>query len=123
MQFLSRSTQAVLLLTVLGLVAAGPVMASNSFVTMKIVEDGVRMAETDIVVYLSYDKIEVTTDAQGLVTFPVKTGAGFWLEVNGERVAQFFRQSEIVGEPYTVDVAVIGTMPWPSGTETHEVVR
>jgi hypothetical protein len=43
-----------------------------------------------VVVYLSYGVLAGFSDAEGTLIFDGVEGRGFWLEINGERLSDFF---------------------------------
>jgi hypothetical protein len=73
-------------------------------------KDGIStVSNTDVTLYLSYGKEVAMTGADGKVAFEVSNAKGFWIEVNGRRLARFFQIGQV---PQVIDIAAIGTMQW-----------
>jgi hypothetical protein len=93
----------------LGLLSATPAFAAED-VSLTIVDQEVPLAGAEVAIFLSDGMHSGITDSEGLVTFSVEYGRGFWVEVNGERLDQFYF---VESAPYLVDLALVGTIDWP----------
>ena len=90
---------------------AGPAWSASA-VSFKVEDRGTTLANTPVVLFTSYGKLEGTTSQQGQVSFQIDRGKGFWVEINGSRLNRFF---EVGTVPAVLDVAQIGTMIWKGG--------
>jgi len=91
------------------LLGPGSVAAAEQ-VTLKIEDQGQPVAAAEVVIFLSCDRIEATTDALGAASFDIECGGrGFWVEVDGKRLAEFYWVGRV---PEKIDVASVGYMAW-----------
>lgn len=83
--------------------------ASSATISFQI-KDGERvLSNTEVTLFLSYGKEIATSNETAQVNFEVDKCRGFWVEVEGKRLAQFF---EIGRVPQVIDVRRTGTMSW-----------
>ena len=73
-------------------------------------DQGAPLVGSEVVVFFSTGAKEATTDEEGHVSFRVDGERGFWVEVDGERLNEFFFVDQ---RSFDIDVAVVGTMEWP----------
>jgi hypothetical protein len=100
-----------LLATPLVCAAGAPIGQSPHPVKITLAEQGRPLAEAQVTIILSDMAMTAKTDQDGFVSFPVEIGRkGFWLEVNGQRLDEFFF---VRNNPFTLDVSAIGYMDWP----------
>lgn len=90
---------------------AGPAWSAST-VSFKVADQGSTLANTPVILFTSYGKLEGTTSQEGQVSFQIDRGKGFWVEINGSRLNRFF---EVGSVPAVLDVAQIGTMIWKGG--------
>jgi hypothetical protein len=95
---------------VLGLFVAGTVHAGTR-VNLKVVKDGVPQTGAKVVLYTSYGTETAVAGKDGQVTFDLRSGRGFWVEVDGERLARFYSLTE--KSITVIDLAKVGKMEWP----------
>lgn len=107
----ARSIGALGLLMLVAVLIAGPAWSAST-VSFKVTDQETTLANTPVVLFTSYGKLEGTTSQQGQVTFQIDRGKGFWVEINGSRLNRFF---EVATVPAVLDVARIGTMTWKGG--------
>jgi hypothetical protein len=69
-------------------------------------------ARVPVVLYFSAGKVTATTDRLGRATFPPQDGEGFWVEIEGLRLAKFFSVDNV---PLVIDIDKVGTMKWSGG--------
>jgi hypothetical protein len=75
------------------LLILGGVGASNAANLEVTLIDGntqLPVAEANVEIFLSYGVLTAQTDADGTVIFDDVYGRGFWVEVNGERLPDFY---------------------------------
>jgi len=84
--------------------AVSPAAAAPATVSFKVVKADVPVANTEVVLILSYGTEVATTNAKGEVSFHVGAGKGYWVEVGGRLLDSFF---EIPTTPPVVDIAKI----------------
>lgn len=76
-----------------------------------VAEQGRPLEAAEVTIILSDMAMVASTDQNGFVSFPIEVGrTGFWLEVNGQRLDEFFF---VKSNPFTLDVSVVGYMDWP----------
>ena len=97
---------------VLGLLVAGTADAAT-IANLKLVKDGVPQAGAEVVIYTSYGTETATTGEEGQVTFDLRCGRGFWVEVDGERLAPFYSLTET--STTVIDLAKVDKMEWRGG--------
>jgi hypothetical protein len=86
-----------------------PVFAAEE-VSLTIMDTDVPLSGMQVEVFFSDGSQSGITDDQGFVAFSVEYGRGYWVEVNGERIAEFFY---IADGHQNVDLATAGTIDWP----------
>jgi hypothetical protein len=96
----------------LGIVLAALASAARAAteIRFQVLNSGSPMSDAEVVLYLSYGAETGRADVNGNVVIPIEKGRGYWIEVNGARLKQFFYVDQT---PAVIDVAVIGTMEWP----------
>jgi hypothetical protein len=79
---------ALTLLLVLGSVG----ISSAAELTISVVDEDTQLPVqgASVKVYLSYALLEAETGIEGLVSFDNVIGRGFWVEIDGERQAEFY---------------------------------
>jgi len=79
--------------------------------TLQIVftNSGTPVAGGEVVLFFSNEAISTVTDQAGLARFSIESGKGFWIEVNGQRLAKFYSMTQ---PPANIDIATVGTMQW-----------
>ncbi len=92
-------------------ILSGSADAANEL-SLTILDNGVPVVGAEVTVYLSYGAEKGFTDENGVVTFEIENGKGFWVEVAGERLDHFYETQAIA---QTIDLAQVGTMEWPNG--------
>jgi len=108
---MNRATRALRgagLAAILGVIVLGSAGAGTE-VVLTIQDDAVAVAEAQVEIFLSNEHLVGQTDSDGVVAFQVESGRGFWIEVNGERLAQFFFVDQA---PLQIDLATVGTIEW-----------
>ena len=95
----------------LGLALAGTAQAATS-ISFKMKNGNATLSNTQVTLYLSYGTELATTDATGKGSFEIGQGRGFWVEVNGQRLARFFYVDSV---PEVIDIAETGVMRWRGG--------
>ena len=96
------------LLAALAGMAVGGAQAATDL-TLTIVNDSEPVVGAQIEIFLSNDYQLAATDDLGQVTFEVESGRGFWLEVDGERLAEFYFVDDA---PESIDLATTDTIEW-----------
>lgn len=105
-------TKVTAFLVLLLLVASS---ASAATLSVQFMNGKVPVANAPVVAYLSNARLEATTNASGVATFDVPKASYMWLEVNGQRLNQLFREGEIAAP---INVLVIGFMTWMGGKKS-----
>ena len=100
----------VLLGLCVALIAVAAAAMAATEVRFQLMNNGTPMSNAQVVLYLSYGAENGRADANGGVAIEIQEGRGYWIEVNGARLKQFFLVDQT---PAVIDVAVIGTMEWP----------
>jgi hypothetical protein len=93
----------------LALLSPTPTFAAEE-VSLTILDQDVPLAGAEVTIFLADFMYTGVTNEDGIVEFSVDYGRGFWVEVNGERLADFYFVEDA---PYTVDLAFVGTIDWP----------
>lgn len=93
----------------LAIVSSTPAFAAEE-IALTILDTDVPLAGAEVTIFLSDGMQTAVTDVEGLATFSIDYGRGFWVEVNGDRLAQFFFVADGAQD---LDLAAIGTMNWP----------
>ena len=70
---------------------------------------GTPVAGAEIALFFSNDVVTAVSDKNGVAQFSIDRGKGFWVEVNGQRLAKFY---SIDQPPASIDMASVGTMVW-----------
>lgn len=96
------------LVAILGAFGLGSAQAGDD-VALTISDAGRAVGGVKVEIFLSNTHLSGQTDAQGLVAFEVESGKGFWVEVNGERLAEYFFVEQA---PFAIDLASIDTIEW-----------
>ena len=91
------------------LLSPAPASAAEE-VSLTILDEDVPLAGVEVSIFLADAMHTAVTDAEGVVNFMVEYGRGFWVEVNAERLDQFYFVEDA---PYVVDLALVGTIDWP----------
>lgn len=92
-----------------GVVSVTPAGAAQD-ITLTIVDHDVPLAGVEVAIFLSDGMQTGVTNENGLVTFTIDYGKGFWVEVNGDRLNQFYFVDDA---PYALDLSLVGIMNWP----------
>jgi hypothetical protein len=100
-----------LVLLAVALLAAPSARAASDLILL-FEDDGAPVQGATIDIFLSTGAYTTITDAEGFAIFQIEAGKGFWVEVNGERLDQFFSTDEAT---HIIDIATIGRMQWPRG--------
>jgi hypothetical protein len=111
MRLIARSTGLLGLFMLVAVLVAGPAWSAGT-VSFQVTQQGTAIANTPVVLFTSYGRVEGRTNQQGQVSFDFGKGKGFWVEVNGARLNRFF---EVATVPAVLDVNQIGTMTWKGG--------
>jgi hypothetical protein len=98
-------------LALCGLVLFSPIGASAAEeISLTIMDQDVPLAGAEVTVFFADFMLTGVTDEQGVVDFSIDYGRGFWMEVNGARLAEFYFVED---SPLSVDLAFVGTIDWP----------
>ncbi len=104
----TRALRSAGLAAVLGIIGLGSARAGTE-VVLTIYDDAAAVAGAQVEIFLSNEHLAGQTNNDGIVAFQVESGRGFWIEVNGERLAQFFFVDQA---PIQIDLATMGTIEW-----------
>ncbi len=102
--------QGKLVLTVMGLLlcASTTAMAATD-IQITVLDNGTAVAEAEITLYQSADMQTAVTDEHGVANVELEYNGGFWVEVNGKRLAEFFEAGRATVE---IDLATVEIMEW-----------
>ena len=84
-------------------------------VTLTFTHGNAWAAKVPVTLYFSAGKVTATTDRLGRATFPAQSGSGFWVEIEGLRLAKFYRVDSL---PLVIDIDKVGTMKWRGGRDS-----
>jgi hypothetical protein len=93
---------------VLGTIGLGSALAGTD-VALSILDSGKKVTGAPVEIFLSNDHLVGQTNADGVVTFEIESGRGFWVEVRGKRLAKFFFVEQA---PFQIDLAEMDTIDW-----------
>jgi hypothetical protein len=74
----------------LGGIAGGALGASDVSITLKHSDTETPAVDVEVSIFLSTGVLRATTDEDGVALFEDVVGRGFWVEVNGERLRDFY---------------------------------
>ncbi len=84
------------------------VAADGTRVEMQILDRGAPVADAKVTIFLSCDKLEGTTGADGRVVLESACNGGFyWVEIDGRRVDTFY---QVERDTRTIDVSEVSFM-------------
>ncbi len=109
MQITRRTSLVFAAVLVLSGLAIGVVRAEEK-VQLQLITGETPLVGADVVVYLSDGVHQGLTDDEGKMTFEALTGRGFWVEVDGERLDEFYFVDQA---PYQIDLSTVGVIEWP----------
>ncbi len=92
------------------LMVATATLAGAAVVSFQLTNEETPLDGSLVVLYFSDRAVSGVTDNEGMITFDLQNGRGFWMEVDEARLAQFYRVGNV---PAVIDVAQVGTMQWP----------
>lgn len=107
MRILAKAAGLLGLLIFIATLHAPAAQATNY--SVKFLNNSAPLTHVTISVFASNDRINTLTDANGIAHFTLPSNAGVWIEVAGERLAQFYRAGQLPG---TIDVALVGHRTW-----------
>jgi hypothetical protein len=108
MKHATRALRIAGLVAILGSLGLRPALAGD-VVALTIRDGGAAVVDTRVELFLSNDHLVGQTDADGVVTFEIESGKGFWVEVRGERLAEYFLVEQA---PFQIDLAEMDTIEW-----------
>lgn len=104
----TRALRSAWLVAILGTIGLGSALASQE-VALTIRDEGQIVVGAQVEIFLSNAHLIGQTNEDGVVTFEVESGKGFWVEVRGERLAEFFFVEQA---PFQFDLAEMETIDW-----------
>ncbi len=104
----TRALRTAGLVAILGTISLGSAFAADD-VVLTISDGGQAVVGARVEIFLSNAHLIGQTNDDGVVAFEVESGKGFWVEVNGERLAEFFFVEQA---PYQFDLAEMETIEW-----------
>lgn len=104
-----KATRLVAITACLVLILGAGVASAATQLGITFTSSGTPVANGQVVLFFSNGTASATTDQAGLANFSIDSGRGFWIEVNGQRLARFYTLDQA---PSNIDVASVGTIVW-----------